>query len=149
MARMESDDAPRRFFNSGSGTAFVGKSNSDFQSDGKLKRTSRRPSARAGSSPRRDDVVEVERFGGRVWRSAPMAPPAPRRVLHELRGALRLLCTPSTCVQFAPGSENFRADDKAPGYRWLELHPDGRIESAVSRVSDFDFEIDLDSGGYL
>ena len=69
--------------------------------------------------------------------------------LNQMRGPLRLLCTPSTCVQFAPGSERFRADDQAPGYRWLELHPDGRIDSGVSRVSGIDFDVDLDSGGYL
>ncbi|MEM1111952.1 MAG: 3',5'-cyclic-AMP phosphodiesterase [Pseudomonadota bacterium] len=64
------------------------------------------------------------------------------------RGGLRLMSTPSTCVQFAPGSERFKVDDKCPGYRWLELYPDGRIDSGVSRVSGVEFCVDLDSGGY-
>jgi len=59
------------------------------------------------------------------------------------------MASPSTCVQFAPGSMNFRADDRPPGYRWLELHRDGRIDTGVSRVTDEDFPVDLDSGGYL
>ncbi len=64
-------------------------------------------------------------------------------------GGIRLLASPSTCVQFAPGSEHFRADDRPPGYRWLELYPDGRIETGVSRVTDVAFTVDLESGGYL
>ena len=67
----------------------------------------------------------------------------------EQRGPLRLMSTPSTCVQFAPGSENFLADDQPPGYRWLELHPDGRIDTGVSRVAADKFSVDLKSGGYL
>lgn len=65
------------------------------------------------------------------------------------RGGLRLLAAPSTCVQFAPGSEDFRADDLPPGYRWLVLHPDGRLETEVSRVRGVKFEIDLRQRGYL
>jgi 3',5'-cyclic-AMP phosphodiesterase len=65
------------------------------------------------------------------------------------RGSLPLMATPSTCVQFAPGSENFRADDLAPGYRLLELHPDGTISTTVERVEGIEFTVDLESGGYL
>lgn len=69
--------------------------------------------------------------------------------IDRVRGDVRLLATPSTCVQFAPGSENFAAEATAPGYRWLELHADGTLETAVSRVRDIEFTVDLDSGGYL
>jgi Icc protein len=62
---------------------------------------------------------------------------------------LRLLASPSTCVQFAPRSAGFKADDLPPGYRWLELHADGRIETGVSRVWNVAFTVELDSGGYL
>jgi len=62
---------------------------------------------------------------------------------------VRLLASPSTCVQFAPGSESFKVDDQPPGYRWLTLHTDGRIETGVSRVRETKFIVDLDSGGYL
>ncbi len=65
------------------------------------------------------------------------------------RGAMELMASPSTCVQFAPGSRDFKADDLPPGYRWLDLHPDGRIESEVSRVWDVQFNVELDSDGYL
>lgn len=69
--------------------------------------------------------------------------------IDRQRNGVRLLASPSTCVQFAPGSETFKADNLPPGYRWLELHPDGRIETGVSRVWDTHFEVELDSGGYL
>lgn len=62
---------------------------------------------------------------------------------------MRLMASPSTCVQFAPGSARFKADDQPPGYRWLDLHGDGRIESGVSRVTGVEFTVDLESGGYL
>ena len=64
-------------------------------------------------------------------------------------GAMRLMCTPSTCVQFRPGQRNFSLDDRAPGYRWLELHADGRVLSGVSRVRNVTLEVDLGSNGYL
>jgi Icc protein len=71
-----------------------------------------------------------------------------QQVEREWRGR-RLMASPSTCVQFAPGSDNFKADAAAPGYRWLELHSDGRLDSGISRVEDLRFEVDLESGGYL
>jgi Icc protein len=69
--------------------------------------------------------------------------------VDTVRSDVRLLASPSTCVQFAPGCENFKADDKPPGYRWLDLAPDGGIATGVSRVGDVTFEVDLESGGYL
>jgi 3',5'-cyclic-AMP phosphodiesterase len=69
--------------------------------------------------------------------------------LDTLRKNVRLLSTPSSCVQFAPNSPTFRADDQSPGYRWLDLLPDGQLNTGVSRVRDVEFTVDLDSGGYL
>ncbi|KAF1050993.1 MAG: 3',5'-cyclic adenosine monophosphate phosphodiesterase CpdA [Stenotrophomonas maltophilia] len=63
-------------------------------------------------------------------------------------GDLRLLASPSTCVQFKPGSEDFSVDTCAPGYRWLRLLPDGAIETGVSRVTGVSFEMDLTGTGY-
>jgi 3',5'-cyclic-AMP phosphodiesterase len=69
--------------------------------------------------------------------------------LDSERNGVKLLSSPSTCVQFAPGSEDFQADSLPPGYRWLELHADGAIVSGVSRVDDVTFNVDLGSSGYL
>jgi len=68
--------------------------------------------------------------------------------IDQHRNGVRLLASPSTCVQFAAGSAKFKADDQPPGYRWLDLHRDGRIETAVSRVRDIKFKVELDSQGY-
>lgn len=68
--------------------------------------------------------------------------------IDQLRNGVRLLASPSTCIQFEPGSENFKVDDLAPGYRWLRLLPDGRLETGVNRVTGFDFQVDYGSTGY-
>jgi len=47
------------------------------------------------------------------------------------RNGIRLLSTPSTCAQFLPNSDNFALDEKAPGYRWLELRSNGTIDTQV------------------
>jgi len=66
----------------------------------------------------------------------------------QSRNGARLLASPSTCVQFAPGSEEFKVDHEAPGYRWLRLHADGRLETGVSRVTGIQFEVDYSVKGY-
>lgn len=68
--------------------------------------------------------------------------------LDRERNGVRLLATPSTCVQFEPDSEDFSVDRLPPGYRRLGLHPDGRIDTVVERVLPFDFEIDYSVKGY-
>ncbi len=64
------------------------------------------------------------------------------------RNGVRLMAVPSTCVQFKPGSEDFAVDDANPGYRWLDLHADGRIDTGVSRVEGITFEVDFSVKGY-
>lgn len=68
--------------------------------------------------------------------------------IDSLRNGVRLLASPSTCVQFAPGSEEFRVGSEAPGYRWLRLHADGSLDTGVSRVRGIDFVIDYSVKGY-
>lgn len=70
------------------------------------------------------------------------------QVFQHFRGSQLLLATPSTCVQFKPLCDEFTIDTTMPGYRWLDLYPDGRIETGVSRVSGKDYEIDFHSAGY-
>lgn len=66
----------------------------------------------------------------------------------QMRKGVRLLASPSTCIQFAPGSVDFKLDTAAPGYRWLRLHADGQLETAVSRVVGMTFEADYGGTGY-
>ena len=52
----------------------------------------------------------------------------------ETRRGVRLLSAPSTCVQIAKGSEKLDFTNEPPGFRWLRLFPDGRLETGVERV---------------
>jgi Icc protein len=47
------------------------------------------------------------------------------------REGVRLLSTPSTGTQFLPNSDNFAVDKRPPGYRWINLMPDGSISTEV------------------
>ena len=70
------------------------------------------------------------------------------QTFDEQYNDVRLLSTPSTCIQFAPNHDEFALEDTMPGYRWLELHPDGRIDTGVERVSRREYGIDFNSHGY-
>ncbi|MDH3537579.1 MAG: 3',5'-cyclic-AMP phosphodiesterase [Gammaproteobacteria bacterium] len=57
---------------------------------------------------------------------------------HHRSDGVEWMSTPSSCVQFAPGSREFTTDSAAPGYRQLRLDADGGIETTVIRVEVFD-----------
>ncbi|PIW51460.1 MAG: serine/threonine protein phosphatase [Zetaproteobacteria bacterium CG12_big_fil_rev_8_21_14_0_65_54_13] len=50
---------------------------------------------------------------------------------------VRVLGTPSTCVQFTPGTDKFALAGISPGYRWLELLDDGEIRTGINRITGF------------
>lgn len=51
-----------------------------------------------------------------------------------MHGRVRLMGTPSTCMQFAQEADEFEVDDRPPAYRWIELCDDGRIETGIEWV---------------
>lgn len=51
--------------------------------------------------------------------------------LDRLMNGVRYMATPATCSQFLPRSDRFAMDRKPPGYRVLELMPDGSIATEV------------------
>ena len=59
----------------------------------------------------------------------------------QRRGDALVLTTPSTCAQFTPGTERCVMDMKPPGYRWLELQPDGTVRSEVRWLRDWDMSV--------
>lgn len=61
---------------------------------------------------------------------------------------VHLMATPSTCVQFKAGTADFGVDPVPPGYRWIELDPDGEIRSAVCRTDKVAGGLELSSAGY-
>jgi len=70
------------------------------------------------------------------------------QVYEGERKGVRLLSCPSTCVQFLPGSDGFALDTLPPGYRWLTLYPDGRIDSGVERLPAYPAGLDTRAAGY-
>ncbi|MCX7097628.1 MAG: 3',5'-cyclic-AMP phosphodiesterase [Methylococcales bacterium] len=56
------------------------------------------------------------------------------QVMDVMQGDTRILGTPSTCFQFTPESASFSLDTSSPGYRWLNLYADGRVDTGVSRL---------------
>lgn len=61
---------------------------------------------------------------------------------------LRLLASPSTCVQFMPRSEVFELDMVSPAYRWLRLHANGHMDTGVQRVEGLGVIPDHHGTGY-
>jgi Icc protein len=50
---------------------------------------------------------------------------------------VRFMATPATCAQFLPGSVHFAIDNRPPGYRMLELMPDGAIQTEVCWLESY------------
>ncbi len=66
----------------------------------------------------------------------------------HMRNNVRLLASPSTCIQFQPQSSGFALDEAPPGYRWLSLHDNGTIDTGVERLANYTATLDRQSGGY-
>lgn len=66
---------------------------------------------------------------------------------HCQRNGVHYLGSPSTSIQFQPQSANFSLDPQKPGFRLLNLHPEGRWETKIERV-DFGYQLDLVATGY-
>ncbi|MFQ6371636.1 3',5'-cyclic-AMP phosphodiesterase [Shewanella sp. YIC-542] len=61
---------------------------------------------------------------------------------------IALMATPSTCIQFKPLSPYFALDVLQPGYRLLELRPDGSMLTNVYRIPGNRFAPDILASGY-
>ncbi len=88
-----------------------------------------------------DVVDQFSQVKGIIWGHVHQA-------FDTTRKQVRMLGTPSTCLQFTPQQNDFGVDPIAPGYRWLELHPDGSIRTEVEYISQLPHELDLSTGGY-
>lgn len=70
------------------------------------------------------------------------------QVFEKQRNGVQLLATPSTCIQFLPGSTDFAIEHIPPGYRWLDLYSDGHFTTGIERLSSIPGNIDLSARGY-
>jgi len=66
----------------------------------------------------------------------------------SLRNGVRLMGTPSTSLQFLPGSHDFAIDSRPPGYRVIDLHDGGFIETSVRRLPSYAYTPDHSTRGY-
>lgn len=70
--------------------------------------------------------------------------------LDVMWNGIRMLATPSTCVQFKPHCTNFTLDTAAPGWRYLELTTGDSpsLTTQLFRLDTDEFSPDLGSDGY-
>jgi Icc protein len=64
------------------------------------------------------------------------------------RQGVRMMGSPSTCIQFIQNQDAFGISPSPPGFRWLELMPDGTINTAVEQVEQLPEGLLLDTAGY-
>lgn len=55
---------------------------------------------------------------------------------------------PATCIQFKKNSAQFALEKLSPGYRWLDLYPNGVIETGVNRTAEYVGVFDENAKGY-
>jgi Icc protein len=81
-----------------------------------------------------DEVMAIlfrhEQVRGVVWGHVHQAS-------DRMQQSMRLISTPSTCAQFTPETKSCIMDLRPPGYRWIELQPDGMIDTRVSWLEDW------------
>ncbi|BAO45289.1 3',5'-cyclic-AMP phosphodiesterase [Thiolapillus brandeum] len=63
-------------------------------------------------------------------------------------GHLKLMATPSTCIQFSPGQPGFGLDTAPPGWRDIILSANGRIRSEIHHLRHMPQGLIADSAGY-
>ncbi len=59
-----------------------------------------------------------------------------------------VFCTPSSCFQFAPRSDDFRLSQEPPAYRWIDLCSNGSLQTDVVYITDTRQKVDTGSTGY-
>ena len=82
--------------------------------------------------------------------------PAIKGIIHghahqefeSIIGSIPIWGCPSTCFQFAPHSKEFALGNEAPGYRWLKLTDNGKIETAVVRLDEALTSLEKTATGY-
>jgi Icc protein len=86
-------------------------------------------------------IDDFEQVRGILWGHV-------HQTFEGVRNGIRLMASPSTCVQFTPHSEQFQVDEEPPGFRLLALLPNGEIRSEVIRVDAMPCGLEVASSGY-
>lgn len=61
---------------------------------------------------------------------------------------IKVMATPSTCIQFKPVSNEFALDPRSPGWREIHLHANGEIATQIGRLPHARFQPDFNASGY-
>ena len=72
---------------------------------------------------------EFEQVRGIIWGHI-------HQEFESSRKEVKLIGSPSTCIQFKPKSDAFAVDEKPPAYRKLELQVDGKIDTEVVYLTE-------------
>lgn len=64
------------------------------------------------------------------------------------KNGVRYFSTPSTCIQFKTKSDAFMLEKLSPGYRWIELDANGKLNTGVYRVINYVGTFEENAKGY-
>ncbi|GAD80654.1 3',5'-cyclic-AMP phosphodiesterase [Vibrio ezurae] len=67
---------------------------------------------------------------------------------EEEYNGIKVLATPSTCIQFKANTHEFALDSLPPGWRHLQLHKNGHLETQLYRLAEGCFVPDFEAQGY-
>lgn len=67
---------------------------------------------------------------------------------YDEKNGIKCYSVPSTCIQFKRKLDDFALEKIPPGYRWVDLYPDGAIKTGVCRVAKYIGYFDPDAKGY-
>jgi Icc protein len=68
---------------------------------------------------------------------------------HEgKKNGIQYFSAPSTCIQFKRNSPEFALEELAPGFRWVELHADGKLMTGIKRLTHYVGTFDVTATGY-
>jgi 3',5'-cyclic-AMP phosphodiesterase len=70
------------------------------------------------------------------------------QVFEQSLDDINCYSAPSTCFQFKRKRKRFTLENLPPGYRWLNLHEDGRLETGVNRVDRYVGTFEENAKGY-
>jgi Icc protein len=70
------------------------------------------------------------------------------QTIETITDGILVFGTPSTCFQFKPQSKDFTLDTTQPGYRVINLYPDGHIESNITLYPELLKGLEIHAGGY-
>jgi Icc protein len=64
------------------------------------------------------------------------------------KNGIKYYAAPSTCIQFGRNRVDFALEKIPPGYRWLDLYPNGEVKTEVCRVANYIGTFEADAKGY-